>query len=221
MIKLSGAAAEARLADAWDMIFSRDPANQQIIHVLTWPTEYPAALASFAPFEIWMRNGCKASDEVWRAFAEIALPWPYIHNARQAAAAGIPNARIFVLRRDEWATAPLWLQYLSEVHLPAIAGLAGETLYRVWLEDGRKSGLPDREYDVNLWGAAGVMLTGYQNADVDWRAFLDDDRDPDRSRNEREFIGSMHAFASAQGELIKLPPELQAGWQDELDGDAG
>ena len=217
MTKLSGAAAEARLAEAWDKIFSHDAANQQIIHVLTRPTEYPTALASFSPFETWMRNGCKASDEVWRAFAKIAIPWPYIHNARRAAAAGIPNIRIFVLKRDEWETAPLWLQYLSEVHLPAIAALAGETFHRVWLEDCRKSGLPVREHDVNLWGAAGVMLTGYQNGDVDWRAFLDDDRDPERSRKEHDFIVSMHDFASARGELIKLPPELRP----ELDGDAG
>jgi hypothetical protein len=207
MTELSGAAAEARLAQAWDKVFSQDPENQQIIHVLTRPTEYPTALTGFSPFGTWMRNGGKASDEVWRAFAEIAIPWPYIQNARRAAAAGIPNTRIFVLKRDEWDTAPLWLQYLSEVHLPAIAGLAGETLYRVWLEDARKSGLQDREYDVNLWGAAGVMITGYQNGDVDWRAFLDDDRDPGRSLQERDFIVSMHAFASAHGELIKLLPE--------------
>jgi hypothetical protein len=217
MTKLSGAAAEARLAEAWGRIFSRDPANQQIIHVLTRPTAYPAALASFSPFETWMRNGCKASAEVWRDFAEIAISWPYIQNARRAAAAGIPNTRIFVVKRDQWETAPLWLQYLSEVHLPAIAALAGETFYRVCLEDCRESGLPDREHDVNLWGAAGVMLTGYENGDVDWRAFLDDDRDLERSLEEHDFIASMHAFAAARGELIKLPPELQP----ELDGDAG
>jgi hypothetical protein len=210
MIKLSGAAAEARLAGAWDRIFSRDPADQQIIHVLTRPTEYPIALTGFSPFEIWMRNGCKASDEVGRAFAKIAIPWPYIHNARRSAAVGIPNTRIFVLERDGWETAPLWLQYLSEVHLPAIAALAGETFYRVWLEDCRKSGLPDREYDVNLWGAAGVMLTGYQNGDVEWRAFLDDDRDPDRSLKEHEFIVSMHAFASAHGKRGVTGPGGQA-----------
>jgi hypothetical protein len=217
MTKLSGAAAEARLAEAWGRVFSRDPGDQQIIHVLTRPTEYPTALASFSPFETWMRNGCKASDEVWRAFAEIAIPWPYIQNARRAAAAGIPNTRIFVVKRDQLETAPLWLQYLSEVHLPAIAALAGETFYRVWLEDCRESGLPDREHDVNLWGAAGVMLTGYENGDVDWRAFLDDDRDPERSLEEHDFIVSMHAVAAARGELIKLPPELQPG----LGGDAG
>jgi hypothetical protein len=217
MAKLSGAAAEARLAAAWDKIFSRDPVNQQIVHVLTRPTEYPTAFTSFSPFETWVRNGGEASDEIWRAFAEIATPWPYIHNARRAAAAGIPNTRIFVLKRDGWETAPLWLRYLSEVHLPAISALAGETFYRVWLEDCRESGLPDREHDVNLWGAAGVMLTGYENGDVDWRAFLDDDRDPERSLEEHDFIVSMHAVAAARGELIKLPPELQPG----LGGDAG
>jgi hypothetical protein len=208
MNKLSGPAAEARLAVAWDTVFHRDAANQQIIHVLTWPTEYPTALTGFAPFETWLRNGGKATDELWRAFAEIAIPWPYIGNARRAADAGIPNTRIFVLKRNQWETAPLWLQYLSEVHLPAIAGLAGETLYRVWLEDGRKSGLPDRDYDVNLWGAAGVMLTGYRGGDVDWRAFLDDDRDPGRSAEEHDFVVSMRAFASGQGELVTLPPAL-------------
>ena len=218
MTKLSGAAAEARLADAWDTVFSRDAANQQIIHVLTWPTEYPTALTGFAPFETWLRDGGKATDELWRAFAEIAILWPYISNARRAADAGIPNTRIFVLKRDQWETAPLWLQYLSEVHLPAIAGLAGETLYRVWLEDGRESGLPDREYDVNLWGAAGVMLTGYRNGDVDWRAFLDDDRNQDLSLREHDFVVSMRAFASARGELITLPPGLRQRSLPGVDG---
>jgi hypothetical protein len=35
MTKRYGAAAEARLAEAWDTISSQDPANQEIIHVLT------------------------------------------------------------------------------------------------------------------------------------------------------------------------------------------
>jgi hypothetical protein len=209
--KLSGAAAEARLAEAWDKIFDQDPANQQIVHVLTLPTEFSTGLTGFSPFEAWMRNGCKADDEVWRTFAELATPWPYICNARRALAAGISNTRIFVLERDGWESAPLWLQYLSEVHLPGIASLAGETLYRVWLEDCQRSGLPDRVYDVNLWGAAGVMLTGYQNGDVDWRSFLDDDRDPERSLEERGFVVCMRDFASAHGELIELPAELQPG----------
>jgi hypothetical protein len=208
MTKLSGVAAEDRLTEAWDTIFGCDPANQRIIHVLTRPTEYPTALTGFPPFKTWTRNGGKASDELWRDFAEIATPWPYVRDARRAGAAGIPNTRIFVLKRDEWKTAPPWLQYLSEVHLPAISGLAGEALYRVWLEDCLTSGLPDREYDVNLWGAAGVMLTGYHNGDVDWRAFLDDDRDPGRSLQEHDFVVSMHAFAAARGESIELPPEL-------------
>ena len=208
MNKLSGAAAEARLAEAWERIFSQDPATQQIIHVLARPTEYPTWLTGFSPFEAWMRNGCEANDKIWNIFAEIAIPWPYIHNARRATAIGIPNVRIFILKRTEWELAPSWLQYLAEVHLPAIAALAGETLYRVWLEDCRDSGLPDRDYDVNLWGADGVMLAGYHDGDVGWRVFLADDRNPDRSRTERGFIISMRDFASERGELVKLPPEL-------------
>ena len=160
-----------------------------------------------------MRNGCEANDDVWRTFAEIAIAWPYIHNARRAVAAGIPNIRIFLLKRDQWESPPPWLRYLAQVHLPAIAALAGETLYRVWLEDSRKSDLSDRDYDVNLWGAGGVMLAGYQNGDVDWRVFLADDRNPDRSREERDFVFSMRDFASACGELVKLPTELQASFQ--------
>ncbi|MCW2932384.1 MAG: hypothetical protein JWM19_3346 [Actinomycetia bacterium] len=210
MTKLSGAAADARLAEAWEKIFSQAPATQQIIHVLTRPTEYPAWLTGFPPFEAWLRNDCKANDEFWRTFAETAIHWPYIHNARRAITIGISNVRIFVLERARWESAPLWLRYLAEVHLPAIAALAGETLCRVWLEDCRNSGLPDRDYDVNLWGAAGVMLTGYQAGDVDWRVFLADDRNPDLSLKEHNFIISMRDFASARGQLIKLPPELQA-----------
>jgi hypothetical protein len=156
-----------------------------------------------------MRNGCEANDKVWRTFAEIAIPWPYIHNARRAIAVGIPNVRIFVLKRAQWETAPSWLHYLAEVHLPAIAALTGEKLYRVWLEDCRDSGLQDRDYDVNLYGADGVMLAGYRNGDVNWRAFLADDSDPGLFREERDFIISMHDFASARGELVKLPAELQ------------
>jgi hypothetical protein len=207
--KLSGATAEARLAEAWEKIFSQDPATQQIVHILTRPTEYPTWLTGFSPFTAWMQNGCEANDEVLRTFAEIAIPWPYIHNARRAIAAGIPNVRIFVLKRTGRESQPPWLQYLAEVHLPAIAALAGETFYRVWLEDCRESGLPDRDYDVNLWGAAGVMLAGYQKGDVDWREFLADDRNPDRYRKERDFIISMLDFASVRGELVELPTGLQ------------
>lgn len=209
MTNLSGAAAEARLARAWEKVFSQDPAMQQIIHVLARPSEYPAWVTDFPPFEAWVRNGCETDDAVWRTFAEIAISWPYIHNARRAIAAGIPNERIFVLKRIEWESAPPWLQYLAEVHLPAIAALAGETLYRVWLEDCRNSGLPDRDYDVNLYGAGGVMLAGYQNGDVNWRVFLADDCNLELSRKERDFIISMRDVAYACGELIKLPPELQ------------
>jgi hypothetical protein len=210
MTKLFGAAAEARLAEAWEKVLSQNPANQQIIHVLARPTEYPIWLTGFLPFEVWMRNGCKANDEVWGTFAEIAIPWPYIRNARRAIAVGISNVRIFVLKRAQWESGPLWLQYIAEVHLPAVASLAGETLYRVWLEDCRNSGLLDRDYDVNLLGAAGVMLAGYQNGDVDWRVFLDDDHDGDQSLKEHDFIISMRDFASARGQLIKLP-ELSQG----------
>lgn len=208
MTKLSGAAAEVRLAEAWERVFSQDPATQKIIHVLTRPAEYPTWLTGFSPFEVWMQNDCKANDKVWRTFADVANLWPYINNARRAVAIGISNMRIFVLKRAQWESGPPWLRYLAEVHLPAIAALAGETLYRVWLEDCRNSGLPDRNYDVNLWGADGIMLAGYQNGDVDWRVFLADGRNPDRSRKERDFIISMREFASARGQLVKLPPEL-------------
>jgi hypothetical protein len=57
---------------------------------------------------------------------------------------------------------------------------------------------------------AGVMLAGYQNGDVDWRVFLADDRNPDLSLKEHNFIISMRDFAAARGQLIELPPELQA-----------
>jgi hypothetical protein len=206
MNKLSGAAAEVRLAEAWESVFRHGSQAQEIIHVLTWPTDYPPWLAGFPPFEAWMENGCKATSEVWRAFTEIAFTWPYIRNARRAITLGLPNVRIFVLRRAQRESAPPWLQYLTEVHLPAIAALAGETLYRVCLEDCRDFGLPDRDYDVSLWGAAGVMLAGYQDGDVSWRAFLADEHDQDRSAEELRFITAMREFASARGQLISLPP---------------
>jgi hypothetical protein len=152
-----------------------------------------------------MSNGRVADHEVWRAFAEIAVSWPYIRNARRAIAAGLSNVRVFVLERAQWESAPPWSRYLAEVHLPAIAGLAGEKLYRVWLEDCRDAGLPDRDYDVNLWGAAGVMLAGYQDGDVGWRSFLADDGSPDESLRERDFLTSMRDLAFARGQLVELP----------------
>src|SRR5579863_4448287 len=209
MIKLSGAAADARLAEAWETVFDQDPATQQIIHVLTRQTEYPAWLTGVPPFEAWIRNGCQVNDEIWRAIADIAGPWPYIRNARRASAIGIPNVRIFVLERATWEFAPAWSRYLADVHLPAVSALAGETFYRVWLEDCRNSGLPDRDYDVNLWGGAGIMLTGYRNGDVDWRAFLADESDPDQLRKERDFIISMRDFASTSGQFVELLAELR------------
>jgi len=208
MAKLSGTAADARLAAAWEAVFRQEAETQQIIHVLTRPTEYPAWLTGFPPFEAWMRNGGKATDEVWRDFAETASPWPYIRNARRAIELGIPNVRILVVKRAQWESAPPWLQYLADVHIPATAALAGETHYRVWLEDCRDRGIPDRDYDVNLWGAAGIMLTGYQDGDVDWRVFLADDHDPDRSVEELRFVISMRDFAAARGQLIT--PSAQA-----------
>jgi hypothetical protein len=211
MNKLSGAAAEGRLVKAWERVFSQDSATQQIIHVLARQTEYPAWLAGFSPFEAWVRNGYEANEMVWHTFAEIAIPWPYIHNARRASALGIPNTRIFVLQRTQWESAPSWLRYLAEVHLPAIAALAGEALYQVWLEDFRSSGLQDRDYDVNLYGADGVMLAGYQNGDVNWRVFLADDCNLDLSRKEHDFINSMRDFAVERGQLVKLPADLHPG----------
>jgi hypothetical protein len=209
MTTLSGDAAEARLAAAWDAVFRADPASQAVIHILAPPTEYPSWLIGFPPFEAWVRNDGATDSEVWHAFADAAAQWPYIRNARRALAAGIPNIRIFVTERAQWESPPLWLRYLAAVHLPAIAALAGETFYRVWREDAREAGLPDRDYDVNLWGASGIMLTGYQDGDVDWRAFLADDGDQLRIRAERAFIASMHDLAATRGELVELPVGLQ------------
>jgi hypothetical protein len=205
MAKLTGPAADARLARAWETVLDHDPAGQQIIHVLTRPTDYPAWLAGFPPFEAWTRDGGRATDEVWRVFAETAAPWPYIRDARRAAVTGIPNVRIVVLERAQWEAAPPWLRFVAQVHLPAIAALASERLYQLWLEDCRDAGLPDRDYDVNLWGAAGVMLTGYADGDVAWRAFLADDPDPDRTRQERDFVMAARQLAVTHGQLISLP----------------
>lgn len=209
MTRLFGTEADARLTEAWAKVLSQGSATQQIIHVMAQPTEFPAWLTGFLPFEAWIKNCCEANDEVWHTFADTAVQWQYIRNARHAVNVGISNVRIFVLTRKDWESAPPWLQYLAEVHLPAISALAGEALYRVWLEDCRNSGLPDRNYDVNLLGADGVMLAGYQNGDVDWRIFLSDDRDPDQYRTEHDFVIAMHNFASTRGQLVELPPKLR------------
>jgi hypothetical protein len=53
------------------------------------------------------------------------------------------------------------------------------------------------------------MLAGYQDGDVDWRVFLSGEGDPGQYREERDFVVSVRDFASAHGELVRLPAELQ------------
>ena len=106
MFKLSGTAADDRLAEAWNAVFRADPATQTIIHILAPPTEYQAWLTGFPPFEAWLRNGCSASERVWRALAEVGVGWPYIRNACRALALGIPNVRVFVTERAQWQSPP-------------------------------------------------------------------------------------------------------------------
>jgi hypothetical protein len=206
--RLFGAAADAGLNEAWQAIFRGDPAAQQIIHVLAPPAgaQTPAWLDGFAAYEAWQRDGRVAGAETWRAFADTAAGWPYVGNARRAAAAGIPNVRIYVLERDGWAAAPAWHRYLAEAHAPGISAMAGETLYRVWREDLRDAGLPDRDCDANIWGAA-VMLTGYRDGDVDWREFLSGDGEGDLARfaAERAFVTAVRDFAAAHCERAELP----------------
>jgi len=185
-----------------------NPVPQQIVHVLAPPagTERPAWLDGFAAYEAWERDGRTAGPQTWRAFAEVAAAWPYVRNARRAAAAGIPNVRICLLERAGWAAAPAWQRYLAQVHAPGTSALAGEVLYRVWREDCRDAGLADRDCDVNLWGAAGVMVTGYRDGDVDWREFLTEDSgDPGRFAAERTFVAAVRDLAAARGERAELP----------------
>lgn len=200
MTKLRGAAAEARLAEAWEKILGHDPARQEIIHVLAQPAVEPEWISEFPVFQAWMKNGCEESAEIWRSFAEIAESWSYIINARRA---GIPNVRILVLRRSSQPEP--WLQYLSEVHLPAISALSGETLYTVWAEDCRAAGIQVRDHDVNLFGAAGVMMAGGDNGDVEWRAFADETSDPDLFRRERDHVLAIRDYAVARRKPAELP----------------
>jgi hypothetical protein len=206
--KVSGDEAEALLAAAWKKIFGCSSSGQEIIHVLAQPSVKPAWIADFGPFQEWQRNDCQASDDLWQSFAQVAESWPYIVSARRAAVLGIPNTRTFILGCDPREPMPSWLRYLSEVHLPAISALSGERLYRIRAADCRAEGIPVREHDVNLFGAAGVMIAGGDNGDIEWRAFLDSGSDPDLFREEHEFVTSMRDFAAACGEPVALPAVL-------------
>lgn len=210
MIKLSGDSAEAHLAAVWEKILSQPSLGQEIIHVLAEPAVFPEWIADFGPFQAWSRNQCEPSEEIWLSFAAIAESWPYIVNARRAAARGIPNTRILILRRDLQEPVPPWLRYLSEVHLPAISAMSGESLRRVRAGNCHVAGLPVRDCDVNLFGAAGVMLAGGDNGDVEWRAFLNRVDDPEPFREEFDFLVAMRDFAVAEGELAELPPQIRA-----------
>jgi len=60
----------------------------------------------------------------------------------------------------------------------------------------------------------GMSAAGQHDADPGTtvaiqRVFLADDCNPNLSRKERDFVISMRDFASACGELVKLPSELQ------------
>ncbi|MCL2580989.1 MAG: hypothetical protein FWE35_00860 [Streptosporangiales bacterium] len=209
MIRLSGDAAEERLNRAWDTILARDPADQEIIHVLAEPSPEPEWIAGFGPFRAWADDGERASGKVWEMFAAIAGTWPYIAGARRAAAAGIPNTRILVLRQDRLESAPAWFRYLALVHLPGISAMSGEDLYLVRAEDCRAAGLAVRNHDVNLFGAAGAMTAGGDNGDVEWRAFVDEVQDPELFRQEHDYLTAVRAFTARHGVLIALPSSLQ------------
>jgi hypothetical protein len=209
VIKLSGRAAEARLAKAWETILGQDPAGQEIIHVLAQPTGFPVWIDGSAPFEKWVRNDYRASGEIWRCFASIAESWSYVRDARRAAEMGIPNVRIIVLEDGPGESAAPWLRYLCEIHLPAISALSGESLYLVQAEDCRASRIPVRGHDANIYGAAGVMLAGGDNGEVDWRAFLADEHDPDELAAELDFVTSVRDIAAAQGTRVVLPAEIR------------
>lgn len=211
MEKLSGDEAEARLAEAWKTILGQDPAGQEIIHVLPQPAVEPAWIAEFAVFQEWMANGGEASDEIWKSFAQIAESWPYIVNARRAAALGIPNVRMLVLHQSPAdPDAPPWLRYLAEVHLPAISVLSRESLYRVRAGDCRGAGIQLRDCDVNLFGAAGVMIAGGDNGDVEWRAFVDEMSDPELFRETCQHVAAVRDFVVKDQSPAGLPAVLQS-----------
>jgi hypothetical protein len=207
--KLSGDTAEARLAKAWETILSHDPAGQEIIHVLAQPTGFPAWIDGSAPFGKWMRNDGEASSEIWHCFASIAESWSYIKDARQAAERGIPNTRIIVVEDGLGESAAPWLRYLCEIHLPAISAMSGESLYLVQAQTCRASRIPVRGHDANIYGAAGVMLAGGDNGEVEWRAFLADEHDPDEAEAELGFVTSMRDLAITQGVRADLPAEIR------------
>jgi hypothetical protein len=209
VIKLSGDSAEARLAKAWETILSHDPAGQEIIHVLAQPTGFPAWIDGSAPFEKWMRNDREASSEIWRCFASIAESWSYIRDARRAAELGIPNVRTIVLEDGPGESAAPWLRYLCEIHLPAISAMSGESLYLVPARACRASRIAVRGHDANIYGAAGVMLAGGENGEVEWRAFLADEHDPDEFQAELDFVTSMRDLAITHGTRVNLPAEIR------------
>lgn len=208
MIRLSGDAAEERLNRAWDTILDRDPAGQEIIHVLAEPSPEPEWIGAFGPFQAWADGGQETGSEVWDAFAAVAGSWPYIAGARRAAAAGIPNTRILVLRRG-LEYAPAWLRYLALVHLPGISAMSGEDLHLVRAQDCQTAGLQVRGHDVSLFGAAGIMTAGGGNGDIEWRAFLDEESDPGLFRREHAHLISMRQFAAARSGPVTLPSRLQ------------
>lgn len=209
MIKLTGDAAEARLAEAWEAIHGAPSATQRIVHVLRPPTEYPAWLDEDWCYTDWVAKDYEPDETTWSGFAYLASSWSYTRDARRAQAALIPNIRVFLLERSGWESAPPWMHYFAKVHHPATAVVAGEALYRVWREDCHEAGISDRDYDVNIWGAAGVMLTGYKASygDVAWRAFLADGQEG--YREERDFALSVRDLALERGELIRLPAAVR------------
>lgn len=217
MYKLSGEAAEAGLAKAWETILQQDPAGQEIIHVLPSPEVEPAWISDSPVYQQWLKQGREPSDEIWRAFGETARSWPYIVDARRAAARGIPNTRIFYLPPQiNLPDIPPWVQYLATIHLPGIAVLAGETHYKVdrRIFQREESDLTPRDYDVNIFGAAGVMLAGETNGNVDWRAFIDETSDPERYRAEREHVLAVRDFVVEKCGRGRIPDVRLLGAED-------
>ena len=208
---LTGKEADARLAEAWKTVHAEPAAAQQITHILTMPPPGAPWILRSRAYGPWADNDFEPDEDTWLAFGREASQWPYVREAQRAMREGVPNIRVLAVKRAAWEARPPWLAYLTEVHFPATAALAGEAFYRVWAEEcWTVSPVLLANHDVNIWGAGGVMLTGYDSwGDVSHRAFPDKEQDREAYYLAWDYATTMRDLAITRGELVRLPTSAQ------------
>jgi hypothetical protein len=201
MVRLTGEEAIRRLDSWWRTVRRSHFPRQHVIHILKpfTPDEFEESPA----YKIWRAGGPDALRRCLELLDRTSAMFPYLHDALVINYRGVANTRIFLVRREDFQNSGNVQRYAAEVLHPFFAN-TGETILMLFQDDYDRAGFPPRTIDVNLWGVAGIMRTGYAGGDVAWREFLSWWRNPFQSLSELRFVLRVERFARQHG--IRIEP---------------